>query len=145
MSEFEVKKVHHLGFVVRNLDETLTVWEGIFGVKAEIKENPDLQVRLGAFTLAGIRFVFNESTHPDSRWAKYLEANGEGLEHAAFEVDSIEAVTERTESMGIGLRFAEHKPLHGFLTNFIDASIAHGTAVEFMGPDANAPAGGDDL
>ncbi len=145
MSTFEVKKVHHLGFVVRDLDETLKVWEGIFGVKAEIKVNPDLQVRLGAFNLAGIRFVFNESTHPDSRWASYLETNGEGLEHAAFEVDSIETATERTEAMGISLRFDEHKPLHGLLTNFIDESIAHGTAIEFMGPDADAPAGGDDL
>jgi len=145
MGSFEVKKVHHLGFVVRNLDETLKVWEGLFGVKADIKENPDLQVRLGAFNLAGIRFVFNESTHPESRWAKYLESNGEGLEHAAFEVDSIEAATEQAAGLGISLRFAEHKPLHGFLTNFIDEQIAHGTAIEFMGPDANAPAGEDDL
>ena len=145
MSSFEVRKVHHLGFVVRDLDETLKVWEGIFGVKAEIKENPDLQVRLGAFNLGGIRFVFNESTHADSRWAKYLEANGEGLEHAAFEVDSVEAAAGRTESMGIDLRFPAHKPLHGFLTNFVDESIARATAIEFMAPDADATAGGDDL
>ena len=78
MSSFTTKSVHHLGFVVANLDETLKAWEAMFGVKAEISENEELQVRLGAFNVAGIRFVFNESTHPDSRWAKYLNENGEG-------------------------------------------------------------------
>ena len=71
--------------------------------------------------------------------------SAEGLEHAAFEVDSIDDAAERTAELGISLRLTEHKPLHGFLTNFIDAQIAHGTSIEFMGPDADAPAGEDDL
>ena len=134
MSSFEVKKVHHLGFVVRDLDETLKTWEALFGVKAEISENPDLQVRLGAFSLAGIRFVFNESTHPESRWAKYLEENGEGLEHAAFEIDSIEKAAAAAKDAGLPLRFEKHKEIHGLLTNFVSQDQAHGTAIEFMGP-----------
>ena len=136
MSQFEVKKVHHMGFVVRNLDETLKAWESVFGVKAEISSNEELQVRLGAFTLAGIRFVFNESTAPGSRWEKYLDEHGEGLEHAAFEVDDIEAAAKAAADAGLPLRFAEHKPIHGLLTNFVDEDKMHGTAVEFMGPDA---------
>lgn len=131
---FQVKKVHHLGFVVRSLDETLRAWESLFGVKAEITENADLKVRLGAFDLAGIRFVFNESTHPDSRWAKYLEANGEGLEHAAFEVDSLQAAAQAAEQARLPLLFSEHKEIHGLLTNFIPQDHAHGTSIELMGP-----------
>ncbi len=135
METFNTKGVHHLGFVVANLDETLKAWETLFGVKAEIKVNPDLQVRLGAFDIAGIRFVFNESTHPDSRWAKFLEENGEGLEHIAFEVDDIEKAAGAAIAAGLPLRFAEHKLIHGLLTNFVDQSKMHGTAVEFMGPE----------
>lgn len=135
MTSFSTKSVHHLGFVVANLDETLKAWESLFGVKAEIKENPDLQVRLGAFDIAGIRFVFNESTHPDSRWAKFLNENGEGLEHIAFEVDSIDKAADGVVDAGLPLRFAEHKLIHGLLTNFVDQDRMHGTAVEFMGPE----------
>jgi methylmalonyl-CoA/ethylmalonyl-CoA epimerase len=135
MSSFTTKSVHHLGFVVANLDETLKAWEALFGVKAEISENAELQVRLGAFNVAGIRFVFNESTHPDSRWAKYLNENGEGLEHIAFEVDSIDKAAETVAEAGLPLRFAEHKLIHGLLTNFVDQDKVHGTAVEFMGPE----------
>lgn len=135
MNSFTTKSVHHLGFVVANLDETLKAWEALFGVKAEISENAELQVRLGAFNIAGIRFVFNESTHPDSRWAKYLNANGEGLEHIAFEVDSIDKAADTVTGAGLPLRLPEHKLIHGLLTNFVDQDKVHGTAVEFMGPE----------
>lgn len=137
MSKVNVKRVHHLGFVVHDLEATLAVWEDVFGITAEVKENPELQVRLGAFELAGIRFVFNESTHPGSRWAKYLDENGEGLEHAALEVDDIKEVEKAAREAGIPLRFAEHKEMHGLLTNFIDHDTMHATAVEFMGPAGN--------
>ena len=133
MSEFKVKGINHLGFVVKDLDATLKQWEPLFGVKAEIRENPDLQVRLGAIKLGNIKFVFNESTQPGSRWEKYLEANGEGLEHAAIEVDDIEAACEQARASGLDLRFEQHKPMHGFLTNFIEDM--HATDVEFMGPE----------
>ena len=133
MSSFSVKGINHLGFVVRDLDATLKKWEALFGVKATVKENPDLQVRLGSIKLGNINFVFNESTHPDSRWAKYLEANGEGLEHAAIEVDDIEAACEQAQAAGLDLRFEQHKPMHGFLTNFVEDM--HATDVEFMGPE----------
>jgi methylmalonyl-CoA/ethylmalonyl-CoA epimerase len=133
VSAFRVKGINHLGFVVKDLDATLKQWEPLFGVKAEIKENPDLHVRLGAITLGNIRFVFNESTQAGSRWEKYLEANGEGLEHVAFEIDDMEAAGEHARTTGLELRFGQHKPMHGFLTNFVEGM--HGVDVELMGPE----------
>ena len=123
-----MKKIHHLGFVVKNLDETIKVWEELFGIKAEIKENPDLQVRLGAIEIANVKFVFNESTHPDSRWAKYLEENGEGLEHAA-----LASIEQAVKKAGLDFRFKEHKSIYGMLNNFVEGM--YGTDVEFLGPE----------
>jgi methylmalonyl-CoA/ethylmalonyl-CoA epimerase len=133
VSDFQVKGINHLGFVVRDLDATLKKWEPLFGVKAEIKENPDLQVRLGAITLGNIRFVFNESTQTGSRWEKYLETHGEGLEHVAFEIDDLERASEKARGSGLELRFEQHKPMHGFLTNFVEGM--HAVDVELMGPE----------
>jgi methylmalonyl-CoA/ethylmalonyl-CoA epimerase len=132
MNGFEVKGIHHLGFVVKDLDATLRKWEPLFGVKAEIKENPDLHVRLGSIKLGNIKFVFNESTKPGSRWEKFLETRGEGLEHVAFEVDDLEAASEKARASGLHLRFEQHKPIHGLLTNFVEGMFA--TDVELMGP-----------
>ena len=132
MSDFEVKGVHHLGFVVKDLDSTLKKWEALFGQKAKISVNPDLQVRLGSIILGNVKFVFNESTVPGSRWEKYIEKNGEGLEHIALEVDDIESATGAANKAGLELRFDEHKDIHGLLTNFVENMVA--TDVEFMGP-----------
>ncbi len=133
MSNFEIKGVHHLGFVVKDLDSTLKKWESLFGVKAEISENPDLHVRLGAITLGNIRFVLNESTQAGSRWEKFIEENGEGLEHIALEVDDIDKATDAAEKAGLELRFEKDKPIHGLLTNFVEGMVA--TDIEFMGPE----------
>ncbi|HDY87736.1 MAG TPA: hypothetical protein ENH82_06405 [bacterium] len=132
MSDFEVKGVHHLGFVVKDLDSTLKKWEALFGQKAKISVNPDLQVRLGSILLGNIKFVFNESTASGSRWEKYIEQKGEGLEHIALEVNDIDLAAEAAGKAGLELRFEKHKDIHGLLTNFVEGMVA--TDVEFMGP-----------
>jgi len=132
MAEYEVKGVHHLGFVVRDLDEALKKWEPLFGVKAEICVRPELDVRYGAIKLAGVTFVLNESTRPGSRWEKFLDEHGEGLEHVAFEVDDIDKASDAAQSAGFELRFKEQKLIHGLMTNFVENVGV--TDVEFMGP-----------
>lgn len=138
MNQFKVKRIDHLGFVVRDLDKTLPKWEKLFGVKAEVKENPELQVRLAVIEIGGVRFVFNESTHPASRWAKFLDEKGEGLEHIALEVDDLEAASQAAKAAGLSLRFSEPKPIHGFLTNFVDQRDLDAVTLEFMGPDGKS-------
>jgi methylmalonyl-CoA/ethylmalonyl-CoA epimerase len=134
VSENKVTRIHHIGFVVSNLDETLRVWEGLFGIKAEIKENPDLQVRLGSMVIGGVKFVFNESTAPGSRWERFLAAHGEGVEHIALEVTRIDEACKAAKALGLEVRFAEHKPMYGTLSNFIEKEGLHAATIELMQP-----------
>jgi len=134
MEGVKVKRIHHLGFVVSDLDETVRSWEALLGVKAVVNENPELKVRLASFTVAGIRFVFNESTEPGSRWEQFLQEHGEGLEHVALEVDNIDAACETARRAGLDIRFPQHKPIHGALSNFVEQGRLHGTTVEFIQP-----------
>lgn len=133
MSSVVPKKINHLGFVVSDLDAALKAWEGLFGVKAKIKENPDLQVRLGSFEIGGISIVLNESTHPDSRWAKYLEKHGPGLEHIALEIEDIGEGEKAAQDTQLSLTFDQPKPMHGFLTNFVQG--IEPAQIELMGPE----------
>lgn len=134
MSQNKVRRIHHIGFVVSNLDETLRVWEELFQIKAEIKENPDLQVRLGSMVVGGVKFVFNESTAPGSRWDRFLAARGEGVEHIALEVTGIDEACKTARALGLEVRFAEHKPMYGTLSNFIEKDGLHAVTVELMEP-----------
>jgi 4-hydroxyphenylpyruvate dioxygenase-like putative hemolysin len=130
----KVTRIHHMGFIVENLDETLRVWEQLFHAKAEIKVNPDLQVRLGSMVIGGVKFVFNESTAPGSRWDTFLKTHGEGLEHIAFEVTDINDACATAKELALEVRFAEHKPMYDTLSNFIEKEGLHATIVELMEP-----------
>ncbi|HYU78066.1 MAG TPA: VOC family protein [Vicinamibacterales bacterium] len=134
MDDQNVKRIHHMGFVVRNLDETLRVWESLFGVKAEIKVNPELHVRLGSMVIGGVKFVLNESTMPGSRWDRFLATNGEGLEHIALEVNDIDAMCETAKTLDLHVRFAEHKPMYDTISNFIEKDGLGATTIELMEP-----------
>jgi methylmalonyl-CoA/ethylmalonyl-CoA epimerase len=134
----QVTRIHHMGFIVKDLNQTLAVWETLFGTKAEIKENAELQVRLGSMMIGGVKFVFNESTTPGSRWDLFLQEQGEGLEHIAFEVTDINAGCETARSLDLKVRFAEHKPMYGTISNFIEKDGLHATIVEFMEPVGTA-------
>ncbi|MDY7028148.1 MAG: VOC family protein [Spirochaetota bacterium] len=136
MADYSVKKIHHLGFVVHDLDKTLEKWEALFGVKAEICEKPELNVRYGAMEIGGVSFVINESTKPGSRWEKFLDEHGEGLEHVALEVDDIDNASEAAQERGFELRFDQQKLIHGLMTNFVEGMGV--TDVEFMGPDKSS-------
>lgn len=130
----KVNRIHHMGFIVENLDETLRVWETLFGVKAEVKENADLQVRLGSMVIGGVKFVFNESTAKGSRWDRFLKEQGEGLEHIAFEVTDIDEACATAKSLDLKVRFAEHKPMYDTISNFVEKDGVHATILEFMEP-----------
>jgi methylmalonyl-CoA/ethylmalonyl-CoA epimerase len=129
-----VNRIHHMGFVVHDLDATLRVWEQLFRVKAEVKENAELQVRLGSMVIGGVKFVFNESTAAGSRWDTFLKERGEGLEHIAFEVTDIDDACATARDLGLAIRFAEHKPMYGTLSNFIEQDGLGATIVELMEP-----------
>lgn len=136
MGKFEVKGINHIGFVVKNADETLRVWEAIFGVERETFENKELMARGGSLVLGGVRFTFNESTDPSSRWAKFLEDHGEGLEHIALTISDIDDACESAKVVNVYPRLKEHKPYMGCLTNFFNRGDLHATALELMEPQS---------
>lgn len=134
MSKFEVTGINHMGFVVENVDDTMRVWEALFGVKGEIHENKELKVRYGSLVIGGVKFAFNQSTDPTSRWAKFLNENGEGLEHLALTISDLEEACKTAKTLNLHIRFKEHKPMHGCITNFVEKDDLHATSVELMEP-----------
>ena len=145
MAKAKLKKIHHLGFVVQDLDAPLKIWKELFGVTAQIKEKPELHVRLGIIEIAGVMVVFNESTHPESRWARYLNSYGEGLEHIAVEVKNFEEAMEAAQDLELPLRYAEPKPMYEFLTKTVDGISGTGLELVKPGEDVVPPKDGSEI
>ena len=91
-----VMKIDHIGIAVRNLDETVKVYEEILGLEcSEYELIVEQKVRFGMIEIGEVTIELLESTDPEGPIAKFIERKGEGFHHIAYEVGNIEKELER--------------------------------------------------
>jgi methylmalonyl-CoA/ethylmalonyl-CoA epimerase len=107
-----VKKIDHVGIAVRNLAAAIDFYEKILGLRATGTEVVEEQKVKVVFLPTGDSEVeLLESTSPDGPIAKFIEKNGEGIQHIAFRVDNIEEKLAEIKSKGV--RLIDEKPRYG--------------------------------
>ncbi len=124
--------LEHIGIAVKNLSESLALYENLLGTPCYKQENVDSENVTTAFFQAGkVKVELLESTDPEGVIAKFIEKKGEGLHHVAFEVPDIRAEMERLKALGFKLLMEE--PKHGAdnkLICFVHPKSANGVLVE---------------
>lgn len=96
--------IEHIGIAVKNLEESISYWENVFGLKCyAIEEVKDQKVRTAFFMVGQTKIELLESTDPEGPIGKFIEKKGEGIHHIAFAVNDIEKVLADTESKGVQL------------------------------------------
>lgn len=64
---------------------------------------PDAKCKMAFFELGNVQFeIIQPNEHP-STWRDFLEENGEGLHHLAFNVEDLEAGIQACEGLGMTL------------------------------------------
>ena len=99
-----MNKIEHIGIAVKNLEESNTLFEKLFG-KPPYKQEEVLSegVRTSFFQTGINKIELLEATNPDSPIAKFLEKKGEGIHHIAFDVLDILSEIERLKGEGFVL------------------------------------------
>jgi methylmalonyl-CoA epimerase len=132
-----IKRVHHIGIVVRNLDDGIAMYQGALGLKvSKVTASEQDGVKM-AFMPAGDTLVeLLEPIDPSTGVARYLESRGEGTHHIALEVDDIEAHLRQLEAAGAQL--IDKTPRRGAdgLVAFVHPKSMKGVLVELVQPDA---------
>jgi len=107
-----VKKIDHIGIAVKSLEESLKFYENVLGLKSTGTEVVEEQKVKVAFLPTGDSEVeLLEPTSPDSTIAKFIEKNGEGIQHMAYKVDDIEEAIAKMKELG--MRMIDEKPRYG--------------------------------
>lgn len=97
-------KIDHLGIAVKNIDEALTFYQGILGLKCIDREVvPDQKVEVAFIPMGESKIELLQSTSPDGPVAKYIEKNGQGIQHVALRVDDLEAKLAELKEKGFRL------------------------------------------
>ncbi len=120
------KKINHIGIAVRDIDEAARFYTEALGLQlGGIEEVPDQKVRVAFLPVGEVRIELVQPTSPDSPVAKFLEKNGPGFHHIAYEVDDVAAEVERLKAQGV--RMVDQEPRKG----------AHNTRIAFVHPKAS--------
>ncbi|MDD4356821.1 MAG: methylmalonyl-CoA epimerase [Smithellaceae bacterium] len=107
----KILKIDHIGIAVKNLAESTRLYE-MLGIQSTGSEVVDEQkVKVSFFPVGDSEIELLESTSPEGPIARYIEKNGEGIQHLALRVDNIEVALEELKAKGI--RLIDEKPRYG--------------------------------
>ena len=121
-----VKKINHIGIAVNSIEESTPLYRDVYGMLAEgVEVVEEQKVRVAFFAVGESRIELLEPTSPDSPVAKFMEKNGPGVHHIAYEVDDVKAEIERLQQQGI--RLIDEVPRCG----------AHHTQIAFLHPKSS--------
>lgn len=100
-----IKKVDHIAIAVKNLDEALSIYEKLFGLKAEkIEDIPDQRVKAALIPIGeGSEIELIQPVDNESGVAKFLEKKGEGIHHIALEVENVDQELKSMVAQGVNL------------------------------------------
>lgn len=119
-------KINHIGIAVTSLDATLPFYRDSLGMAfAGTEEVAEQKVRVAMLQIGESKIELLEPTSEDSPVAKFIEKNGQGIHHIAYEVDDVEAAIAKL--VAEGARMIDEKPRHG----------AHGTRIAFIHPKSS--------
>ena len=100
----ECKKIDHIGIAVSSIEERLKFYEETLGLHLEGVETVESQKVKTAFIPCGdSELELLESTADDGAVARFIEKNGEGIQHIALRVDDIDSALEELKERGVRL------------------------------------------
>lgn len=119
-------KINHIGIAVTSLDAAIPFYRDSLGMScAGIEEVAEQKVRVAMLRVGESMIELLEPTSGDSPVAKFIEKNGTGIHHIAYEVADVEAAIATL--VATGARMIDEKPRNG----------AHDTRIAFVHPKSS--------
>jgi methylmalonyl-CoA/ethylmalonyl-CoA epimerase len=128
-------RVHHVGLVVRRLEEGLALWQDTFGLRVSKQATVrDQGVRAALLPIGRSEIELLEPIDAASGVAKFLERRGEGLHHVCFETPDVGAELDGARRAGLPLIDEAPRPGLAGKICFLHPKGTRGVLVEFATP-----------
>ena len=129
-------KVSHIGVIVRDIEEALSVYTDMLGLNPPEHrvDFPELgfrnaMLRIGDF---GIELMETTSTDPKNEFIRFLDRHGEGVYHICVIVDDIDSQIESLRAKGVEVIEVPPSQSIGSKRAFIKRRSAKGLLIEMM-------------
>jgi methylmalonyl-CoA epimerase len=127
-------KLDHVGVAVADLDEAITLYTTVFGMRVTHRAgNERLGIVAAFLEMGGAELELIAPTRGDSMVSKFLADRGPGLHHLAYAVPDIKQALADAKSEGLELIDEEPRiGLHGVPIAFIHPKSVGGVLTEFV-------------
>jgi LAO/AO transport system kinase len=130
-------KIDHVGVAVNSIEESLAFYEKILGIEPQgTEEIAEQKVKVAFLPCGDSEIELLESTDPDGPVARFIEKNGEGIQHVAIRVESVESALAELKEKGV--RLIDESPRYGAggaRIAFVHPKAAHGVLLELCERD----------
>ena len=130
-----LKRIHHVGVVVANLETGLRFWRDTLGLhfskSATIEEQG---VRAALLRVGDSEIELLEPLNPENGVGRFLARRGGGLHHLCFETDDVARELEGARSKGIQLLDEKPRPGLAGMICFLHPKATRGVLVEYAQP-----------
>ena len=127
-----MRKIEHIGIAVQDIEASNKVFSKIFGKESYKSEYVESESVITSFFQVGeSKIELVAATNLDSSILKFLDKNGEGMHHIAFDVSDIKEEMKRLQSNGI--RTLNEQPKQGAdnkLICFLHPKDTNGVLIE---------------
>lgn len=130
-----LKRIHHVGVVVPNLEDGLRFWRDALGLEFKKAATiADQGVKAALLDAGGSEIELLEPLSPDNGVGKFLARRGGGLHHVCFETDDVAAELDTARAKG--LQLIDQKPREGLagMICFLHPKATRGVLVEYAEP-----------
>jgi methylmalonyl-CoA/ethylmalonyl-CoA epimerase len=128
-------RVHHVGLVVRRLEDGLALWRDVLGLRVSKQATvKDQGVRAALLPIGRSEIELLEPTDPAGGVAKFLARRGEGLHHVCFETPDVVGELAGARARGVPLIDEAPRPGLAGTICFLHPKGTAGVLVEFATP-----------
>ena len=128
----KIKRIEHVGVVVKNVEASRRLWEDCFGIPlGSVEQFAERPVKLALYPVGESMVELIAGTTSDSKHAKMVAEGKGGLNHICFEVEDIDAALAELKAKGIPLLDQVPRFGHaGCRIAFIDPSATENCLIE---------------
>src|SRR5271168_609887 len=133
-----LKRIHHIGVVVPNLEEAYRFWRDTLGLEftksATIEEQG---VKAALLQVGESEIELLEPLSPDNGVGKFLARRGGGLHHVCFETEDVARELKGAKAKGLQLIDQQPRPGLAGMICFLHPKATRGVLVEYAQPFAD--------
>jgi methylmalonyl-CoA/ethylmalonyl-CoA epimerase len=128
----KIKRIEHVGVVVRDVDASRRLWEDCFGIKLggveQIAGRPN---KLALYPVGESMVELLAGVTPDSKFTRMCDEGKAGINHICFEVENIDEALVELKAKGVPLLDQVPRIGHaGCRIAFLDPAGTEGCLIE---------------